>query len=246
MSGDWKALITQGDDYGGELVPGGESESGDYGVFLGPSRAQRDGFMRSMRTRPGHCRGKTGTCAVLGCADSASCAGSTFSFLSFTVTHCYILTSAFFHSLGTSNFKFTFMGRWSQYDEVRTLSFFGLSRYNYQNQQDDYRLPEGFKRVGYDADSGKYFFRDKEGQLWEGQEGEHFGEMTRGTPALSTLCDEFQLRAAVSVAPATPQGDGDDVENGPQGEEGYALLTGDDVSAFPRISESWAANRHLG
>lgn len=36
-------------------------------------------------------------------------------------------------------------------------------------------------RVGYDADSGKYFFRDKEGHLWEGQEGAQFGEMTRGT-----------------------------------------------------------------
>ena len=39
------------------------------------------------------------------------------------------------------------------------------------------------KRVGYDADSGKYFFRDKEGHLWEGQEGAQFGEMTRGTYA---------------------------------------------------------------
>lgn len=40
------------------------------------------------------------------------------------------------------------------------------------------------KRVGYDADLGKYFFRDKEGHLWEGQEGARFGEMTRGTHAL--------------------------------------------------------------
>jgi hypothetical protein len=39
-------------------------------------------------------------------------------------------------------------------------------------------------RVGYDADSGKYFFRDKEDHLWEGQEGAQFGEMTRGTHAL--------------------------------------------------------------
>jgi hypothetical protein len=39
------------------------------------------------------------------------------------------------------------------------------------------------KRVGYDADSGKYFFRDQEGHLWEGQEGARFGEMTRGTHA---------------------------------------------------------------
>ena len=63
---------------------------------------------------------------------------------------------------------------------------FGLSRYDYSNIQDDYRLPEGMKRVGYDADSGKYFFRDNEGQLWEGQEGVEFGEMTRGTHVLPT------------------------------------------------------------
>lgn len=46
------------------------------------------------------------------------------------------------------------------------------------------------KRVGYDADSGKYFFRDKEGHLWEGQEGAQFGEMTRGTHTLFNL---FQM-----------------------------------------------------
>ena len=39
-------------------------------------------------------------------------------------------------------------------------------------------------RLGYDADSEKYFFRDKEGHLWEGQEGAQFGELTRGTHAL--------------------------------------------------------------
>ena len=43
------------------------------------------------------------------------------------------------------------------------------------------------KRVGYDADSGKYFFRDKEGHMWEGQEGAQFGEMTRGTHALFNI-----------------------------------------------------------
>lgn len=137
------------------------------------------------------------------------------------------------------------MGRWSQYDEVRTFSLSGLSRHDYQNLQDDYRLPEGLERVGYDADSGKYFFRDKEGQLWEGQEGERFGEMTRGTPAFSILCfvRDSNIRVAVSVTAAATQGDGNDVENGPQGEDGYALLTGDDVSVFtPCASESRTVN----
>jgi hypothetical protein len=30
----------------------------------------------------------------------------------------------------TSNFKLDSMGRWSQYDEVRTLRFFGFPRYD--------------------------------------------------------------------------------------------------------------------
>ncbi|KAI0005559.1 hypothetical protein BJV74DRAFT_805253 [Russula compacta] len=94
------------------------------------------------------------------------------------------------------------MGRWSQYDE------------------DDYRLPEGMKRVGYDADLGKYFFRDEEGYIWEGKEGAHFGEMTR-----------------VSDATAAAHSDGDDVENGPGREDGTALLSGDvDGAPYPRRS----------
>jgi len=53
------------------------------------------------------------------------------------------------------------MGRWSQYDE------------------DDYRLPEGMKRIGYDSDSGQYYFRDTDGTYWKGAPGEEFGEMTK-------------------------------------------------------------------
>jgi hypothetical protein len=139
------------------------------------------------------------------------------------------------------------MGRWSQYDEVRTFHYLASSRHDYQNLQDDYRLPEGFERVGYDADSGKYFFRDREGQLWEGQEGERFGEMTRGTPAFSTLCFvmDSNIRVAVSVTTVATQGDGNDVENGPQGEDGYAL-TGDDVSVFTPYHASGSRNPIYG
>ena len=36
------------------------------------------------------------------------------------------------------------------------------------------------KRIGYDADSGRYYFRDSDGTLWKGAEGVEFGEMTRG------------------------------------------------------------------
>jgi hypothetical protein len=36
------------------------------------------------------------------------------------------------------------------------------------------------KRVGYDADSGRYYFRDREGLLYKGPEGSEFGELTLG------------------------------------------------------------------
>ncbi|KAJ4000150.1 hypothetical protein F5050DRAFT_1804377 [Lentinula boryana] len=53
------------------------------------------------------------------------------------------------------------MSRWSQYDE------------------DSYRLPEGMERIGYDSDSGRYLFRDRDGSVWQGPEGAEYGEMTR-------------------------------------------------------------------
>ncbi|KAF8204114.1 hypothetical protein BJ912DRAFT_1037410 [Pholiota molesta] len=53
------------------------------------------------------------------------------------------------------------MGRWTQYDE------------------DDYRLPEGMKRIGYDSESGRYYFRDTDGSVWVGPQGAEFGQMTR-------------------------------------------------------------------
>lgn len=52
------------------------------------------------------------------------------------------------------------MGRWAQYDE------------------DDYRLPDGVKRICYDADSGRYYFRDSEGLMYEGPVGSRFGVLT--------------------------------------------------------------------
>jgi hypothetical protein len=36
------------------------------------------------------------------------------------------------------------------------------------------------KRIGYDSDSGRYYFRDTDGTYWRGSPGEEFGEMTKG------------------------------------------------------------------
>ncbi|KZT02226.1 carbohydrate-binding module family 50 protein [Laetiporus sulphureus 93-53] len=63
------------------------------------------------------------------------------------------------------------MGRWTQYDE------------------DSYRLPEGMKRVGYDSDTSKYYFRDRDGTLWEGPEGAEYGEMRQVSDAPIALDD---------------------------------------------------------
>lgn len=35
-------------------------------------------------------------------------------------------------------------------------------------------------RIGYDSDTGRYYFRDRDGTVWQGAEGAQFGEMTRG------------------------------------------------------------------
>jgi hypothetical protein len=48
------------------------------------------------------------------------------------------------------------------------LCSFGVTA---QLLQDDHRLPEGMKRIGYDADTSQYAFRDRDGSLWQGPEG---------------------------------------------------------------------------
>lgn len=42
------------------------------------------------------------------------------------------------------------------------------------------------KRVGYDADTGRYQYRDAAGHPYEGPEGSQFGELTRGALLATT------------------------------------------------------------
>lgn len=58
--------------------------------------------------------------------------------------------------------------RWSEYDT------------------DAERLPEGMKRIGYDADSQKYTFRDADGCIWESASGNRYGQLRRVTTTAST------------------------------------------------------------
>ncbi|KAJ2986879.1 hypothetical protein NUW58_g4822 [Xylaria curta] len=53
------------------------------------------------------------------------------------------------------------MARWSEYDT------------------DEERLPEGMQRIGYDADTQVYTFRDAEGGIWESAPGNRYGQLRR-------------------------------------------------------------------
>ncbi|KAG2141028.1 hypothetical protein DEU56DRAFT_796768, partial [Suillus clintonianus] len=75
------------------------------------------------------------------------------------------------------------MGRWTQYDE------------------DDHRLPEGMKRTGYDADSGRYYFHDREGLVYKGPEGSKFGGLTLVSEMLSSIPQEVDEDSDLEATP---------------------------------------------
>ncbi|KAH6633782.1 hypothetical protein C7974DRAFT_358435 [Boeremia exigua] len=45
------------------------------------------------------------------------------------------------------------------------------------NDDDASRLPEGYERVGYDADTQVYTFKSPEGELYESAPGNRYGEL---------------------------------------------------------------------
>ncbi|KAI1085498.1 carbohydrate-binding module family 50 protein [Whalleya microplaca] len=68
------------------------------------------------------------------------------------------------------------MGRWSQYDT------------------DEERLPEGMTRIGYDADTQTYTFRDADGSIWESASGNQYGQLHRVSgPAPPRYDDENDI-----------------------------------------------------
>ncbi|KAL8285039.1 hypothetical protein RB597_002224 [Gaeumannomyces tritici] len=44
---------------------------------------------------------------------------------------------------------------------------------------DEERLPEGMTRIGYDADTETYTFRDADGSIWESAPGSRYGNLTK-------------------------------------------------------------------
>ncbi|KAJ7045202.1 hypothetical protein C8F04DRAFT_1249631 [Mycena alexandri] len=101
------------------------------------------------------------------------------------------------------------MGRWTQQDEDST------------------RLPEGMERIGYDSDTGRYYFRDESGQVWQGAQGAEFSEMTRV---------EDGEGAGSTSSPSYPQDD--DVEAGPRRSDGYQALATDANARYIKSNAS--------
>lgn len=85
------------------------------------------------------------------------------------------------------------MGRWTQYDEVCLYVSLVTFTHSTMNLQDDYRLPEGMKRVGYDADTQRYTFQ-KSNQIWLGEPGAEYGGTLSHAGTASGACHPTKFR----------------------------------------------------
>jgi hypothetical protein len=65
--------------------------------------------------------------------------------------------------------------------------------------QDSQRLPEGMQRIGYDADTQRYTFRDASGDLYESAPGSRYGELRPfGQHAYTTPEETHERTTAVA------------------------------------------------
>jgi len=55
-----------------------------------------------------------------------------------------------------------------------------------QYDEDEYRLPEGMTRTGYDADTQVYFYRDAQGKVYQGAPGNQYGVLRPGSSTVLT------------------------------------------------------------
>jgi hypothetical protein len=72
-------------------------------------------------------------------------------------------------------------------------------------RQDEYRLPEGMGRMGYDADTGKYIYEDQDGSTWEGVEAASLGPRCKIAGTSSVDCSSQSLSAIQMPRPRSPQ-----------------------------------------
>lgn len=52
-----------------------------------------------------------------------------------------------------------------------------MSRYHSYEDDDEYRLPEGFERIGYDAKTQTYYYRSSDGRTYTGEPGVRYGPL---------------------------------------------------------------------
>jgi len=92
------------------------------------------------------------------------------------------------------------------------------------------------KRIGYDADTECYYFKDSDGSIWRGEPGTAYGEMTRvSSPRPSTSSDrdhDHDLEGA-PVSSATTRGGG------------YQLLSADGPTMASKSDVNASAYRTL-
>ena len=73
--------------------------------------------------------------------------------------------------------------RWTDLDSVRAVVLPAHARPDLRYiPKDEHRLPEGFKRVGYDADERRNYFRDGDGRMWRSGPGNEYGVLTPVRP----------------------------------------------------------------
>ncbi|KAJ8120284.1 hypothetical protein ONZ43_g2966 [Nemania bipapillata] len=80
------------------------------------------------------------------------------------------------------------MARWSEYDT------------------DEERLPEGMQRIGYDADTQVYTFRDAQGGIWESAPGSQYGHLRRVHDAPPSYGEDDESSPTQPLTYAAPDG----------------------------------------
>ncbi|THU78267.1 hypothetical protein K435DRAFT_762112 [Dendrothele bispora CBS 962.96] len=56
-----------------------------------------------------------------------------------------------------------------------------------QSTEDSCRLPEGFRRIGYDSDTERYIFEDRNGQRYYSAPGSEYGKLTPAADCMNTF-----------------------------------------------------------
>ena len=91
-------------------------------------------------------------------------------------------------------------------------------------------------RVGYDSDTGRYHFQDRDGVVWQGAEGAEFGEMTRGEMFVGVIPSSPQTSFSIvsnADVPLSEEAQEEDLEAAPTRTDGYRRVTTDPVRVHP-------------